>query len=68
VDLVNHVVLYFPHHFFFSFLHVDFDVRNPVLLIVHLKGKGKKNRKKKETEKERRKNGHSEQPAPTRAP
>jgi hypothetical protein len=47
VDLVNHGVLYFPLHFFFSFLHVDLDVRNPVLLIVHLKGKGKKNRKKR---------------------
>ncbi len=70
VDLVNHVVLYFLLPFFFSFLHVDLEFRNQVLLIVALKGKGGKNRKKekKETEKERGKNGHSEQPAPTSAP
>jgi hypothetical protein len=63
-------VLYLLLHFFFSFLHVDLEFRNPVLLVVTLKGKGGKNRKKekKETEKERRKNGHSKQPAPTSAP
>jgi hypothetical protein len=63
-------VLYFLLHFFFSFLHVNLEFRNPVLLVVTLKEKaGKKQKKrKKETEKERRKNGHSEQPAPTSAP
>jgi hypothetical protein len=59
-------VLHFLLHFFFSFLHVDLEFRNRVLLVVTLKeGKGGKNRKKKkekETEKERRKNGHNQHP------
>jgi hypothetical protein len=56
VDLVNHVVLYFLLHFFFSFLHVDLEFRKLVLLVVTLKGKGGKNRKKeKKRNKEREK-------------